>query len=128
MSTLKIETSTLDLLVMLLLLFLTRPREINSLFENVSESKKQGSNFMTSMETAKKCSTGVIFKHGKCYVDIDILSVAVNAQQKRRSNSKKGLVSCIEIKMKRNNSLKMYWLNLMNKRQIVKVPTKANYL
>ena len=35
------------------------------------------------MKTAKKFSAGVIFKHGKCYLDEDVLSMAVNAKQKK---------------------------------------------
>ena len=67
---------------------LRKAQRDQQILKNISESNKQGSNFITSMGTAKKFSAGVIFKHGMCYLDKDILSMAINARQKKEKHFK----------------------------------------
>ena len=56
--------------------------------KNISLSTEHGSNFISSMETAKKFSAGVIFKHVKCYLDEDVLSMEMNAKEKKEKQFK----------------------------------------
>ena len=58
------------------------------ILKNISLSNEHGSNFISSMENAKKFSAGVIFKHGKCYLDEDVLSMAMNAKEKKETQFK----------------------------------------
>ena len=63
---------------------LRKAQRDEQILKNISKSNKQGFKFISSMETAKKFSADVIFKHGECYLDEDILLMAINAKQKKR--------------------------------------------
>ena len=53
---------------------------------NIEESKEKGLNFCDSIEKVKKWSAGIIFKTGKCMLDKDVLTMAINAKQKKDNN------------------------------------------
>ena len=67
---------------------LRKAQRDEQILKNISLSNDYGSDFISSMETAKKSSAGVIFKHGKCYLDEDILSMAMNAKENKEKQFK----------------------------------------
>ena len=67
---------------------LQKAQRDQQILKNISLSNEKGCSFLSSMESAKKFTAGVIFKHGKCYLDQDVLAMAENAKQKKENQYK----------------------------------------
>jgi len=62
---------------------LRKAQRDEQILKNIDLSNKIGTDFLSSMETAKKWSAGIIFKSGKCYLDKDVLSMVIKAKEKK---------------------------------------------
>ena len=67
---------------------LCKAQRDQQVLQNIAASNKEGSTFISSMEKAKKFSAGVIFKNGKCLLDEDVLTLALNAKEKKENQFK----------------------------------------